>query len=284
MNFHTLSVDVLRLCLWLVLLTAIFVPLERFFSIRRQPLRRRETLADLGLYFLNSLAPAVLLGLPMSLVAVAAQYVMPAGFGAAVGGLPLIVKLLLSMVIGDMGFYWGHRLSHRFAWLWRFHAVHHSAEHLYFLVNTKAHPVDIVFTRLVGLTPLYVIGLAGPGAAGSAAPVAVIIVSTLWGFFIHANLRWRIGPFEWLVATPAFHHWHHTRADHINRNYSPTLPFIDKLFGTYYLPEHWPADYGIDEAMPASFSGQLLAPLLPPKKRIAEPAPANVTTPNTIPH
>ena len=129
-----------------------------------------------------------------------------------------------------------------------------------FLVNSRAHPVDMVFTRLCGLIPLYVVGLAGPGAGGSAVPALVVVIGTLWGFFIHANLRWRLGPLEWLAATPAFHHWHHTRTDHIDRNYASMLPVMDRVFGTYYLPRQWPDAYGTETPMPPSLGGQLIAP------------------------
>ena len=80
--------------------------------------------------------------------------------------------------------------------------------------------------------------------AGIAAPAALIVLGTLWGFFIHANLRWCFGPLEGFVTTPAFHHWHHSRHEHINRNYASKLPFLDRLFGSYYLPRHWPAEVG----------------------------------------
>jgi len=63
--------------------------------------------------------------------------------------------------VNDFGAYWGHRASHHIPFLWRFHAIHHSAEHMDWLVNTRAHPVDMVFTRLSGLVPVY---RAGPGA------------------------------------------------------------------------------------------------------------------------
>jgi sterol desaturase/sphingolipid hydroxylase (fatty acid hydroxylase superfamily) len=197
-----LAVDVLRLSLWLVLLAVLFVPLERYFGERQRP--RTELLSDLGFYFISSLLPAALLAVPLALVAVAGQRFLPDAVPATLGALPLWAKLLLGLFIGEVGTYWGHRLSHESPWLWRYHAVHHSTEQLYFLANTRTHPVDMVVTRLFGLTPLYLLGLAGPGAAGSAAPVLLLLIGTVWGFFIHANLRWRFGPLEWLVATPAF--------------------------------------------------------------------------------
>lgn len=258
-----LALDVARLCLWLVLLAAVFVPLERLAGLRHSTPARRELGANLGYYFLNSLLPALLIAAPLSMIAVAAQRVLPASLPMLLSELPLALRMLLALVIGELGFYWGHRLSHQIAWLWRFHAVHHSAEHMYFLVNTRAHPVDMTFTRLVGLAPLYALGLAGPSAAGMATPVLVILLGTFWGFLIHADIRWRCRPLEWLIATPAFHHWHHSRVDHINRNYASMLPVLDRLFGTLYLPQQWPAAYGIEEAHPATLGKQLIEPLLP---------------------
>lgn len=255
-----LAVDVLRLSLWLVLLAIIFVPLERYFGERHAGRSRTELASDLGFYFISSLLPAVLLAAPLALVAIAGQRLLPDALPAAMTALPLWAKLLLGLLIGEVGTYWGHRLSHEVPWLWRYHAVHHSTEQLYFLANTRTHPVDMVVTRLFGLTPLYLLGLAGPNAAGSAAPVLLLLIGTVWGFFIHANLRWRFGPLEWLVATPAFHHWHHSKFEHINRNYASTLPVLDRLFGTHHLPPEWPASCGIEVPMPVSLGGQLLAP------------------------
>ncbi|MGX9699233.1 sterol desaturase family protein [Janthinobacterium lividum] len=255
-----IAIDVLRLVLWLVLLAVIFVPLERFFGERHAGRSRTELFSDLGFYFISSLLSAALLAAPLALIAIAGQRLLPDAIPAALSALPLWGKILLGLLIGEVGTYWGHRLSHEIPWLWRYHAVHHSTEQLYFLANTRTHPVDMVVTRLFGLTPLYLLGLAGPSAAGSAAPVLLLLIGTVWGFFIHANLRWRFGPLEWLVATPAFHHWHHSKFEHINRNYASTLPVLDRLFGTYHLPRAWPAACGIEAAMPQTLAGQLAAP------------------------
>jgi sterol desaturase/sphingolipid hydroxylase (fatty acid hydroxylase superfamily) len=41
------------------------------------------------------------------------------------------------------------------------------------------------------------------------------------------------------------------------------LPFVDRLFGTFYLPKAWPKDYGTSTPMPETMIGQLLEPLAP---------------------
>lgn len=249
-HLPTMLTDVFRLCVWLVLLTVLFVPLERWLAVREQRLERRALAQDLGFYFLSSLTPALVMGLPLAWVAELGRSVLPASLLQTSASLPLGWRLLLAFVIGEVGFYWGHRLSHEIPWLWRFHAVHHRPQQMYFLVNTRAHPVDLVFTRLFGLTPLYLFGLAGPGAAGTATPVAVVLIGTIWGFYIHSNVRLRLRPLEWLLATPVFHHWHHSRVAPINRNYASTFPLLDRIFGTYHLPDHWPPEYGVQEPPP----------------------------------
>ncbi len=260
------ALQVLRLCVWLVLLTLIFAPLERLFALHPQKLFRKAILTDLGYYFLSSLIPSFLLSAPLAFIAWGVHRSIPSAFTSGVAASPSWLRITAALVVGDIGFYWGHRLSHQIPLLWRFHAIHHSAEHVDFLVNTRAHPVDLVFTRLCGLVPLYILGLAAPMRGNaSLIPILVLLLGTAWGFFIHANVRWRLGPLEWFVATPAFHHWHHTNdgPEYINKNYAPLLPWVDRIFGTLYLPRaKQPTRYGIDQSLPGDLFGQLVQPFL----------------------
>jgi sterol desaturase/sphingolipid hydroxylase (fatty acid hydroxylase superfamily) len=241
------TVDVLRLTLWLVILAVVFVPLERSFALRPQKLLRTGVAADLGFYFASSLLPAVLIAPPMALFAVAIQRVEPPALIGWASGLPAWSHFALALLVSEVGSYWGHRWSHQIPLLWRFHSLHHSPEQMDWLVNSRGHPVDMVFVRLCGMMPLCVLGLSQP-SSGARFAIAAAFVTTFWGFFIHANVRWRLGWFEQVVATPAFHHWHHTRSGPVNRNYATLLPGLDRLFGTLHLPRDWPAAYGIDDA------------------------------------
>jgi sterol desaturase/sphingolipid hydroxylase (fatty acid hydroxylase superfamily) len=256
--------DLVGLSGLLVLLLIVFVPLERIFGNRSQRVFRRSFGADLFYFFLNGILPKLLLIIPLTVLSAALHRLVPLAFYSSVDAMPLWLRLALAVIANEIGGYWGHRWSHEIPFLWRFHAIHHSAEEIDWLVTVKAHPVDMFFTRLCATVPLYVLGLAQPlGNRIDIVPILVTFATTFWAYFIHANVSWRFGWLEWLISTPAFHHWHHTNdgPEVINKNYSAMLPLVDKCFGTFYLPPAWPAKYGSDTPIAPDLPGQLLDPI-----------------------
>ncbi len=271
--------DVLRLGVWLVLLLAVFVPVEKVWVLRPQRVLRRGFGTDLAYYFLSGLLPKLLLVLPISVLAGLMHSQTQIGFYAWTAGIPGWLRLPLAMMVGDIGSYWGHRWTHQIPLLWRFHSIHHGAEEIDWLVNSRAHPIDMVFVRVCGLVPMYLLGLAQPtGSTADLVPVLVTLLGNFWGFFIHANIKWRFGWLEYLVSSPAFHHWHHTndRPENTNKNYAALLPWVDKLFGTLYLPNSWPTQYGVDGPLPSDLAGQLLHPITARHSPRQKPGPPSV--------
>lgn len=185
--------------------------------------------------------------------AVAALGRIHAGFGWP-SRLPLAVQIIAVLMVFDVIQYWVHRAFHDGA-LWPFHAIHHSATELDWTTAYRFHPVNYViyvsgvtaFVRLMGFSDAVFLAIA---------PLN-FVVSTL----VHANLNWTFGPFRYVVASPVFHRWHHVRDLRVrNRNFAPTFPVLDLMFGTFYMPKgELPADYGVD-GVPVHFLPQLIYP------------------------
>jgi sterol desaturase/sphingolipid hydroxylase (fatty acid hydroxylase superfamily) len=188
---------------------------------------------------------------------------------SAVASQPVVLQFFEIMFLTDLVQYWVHRMFHRVSFLWRFHAVHHSAETLDWLAGSRMHFFEIVFLRGSTVIPMYVLGFSEP------ALYAYIFFVYLFSTLVHANLRLDFGGFEYFFVTPRFHHWHHAiEREAIDVNFAVHFPVLDRLFGTYYLPDKkWPSGYGIGEAMPKGFVRQFLYPFRPRKKTPAHPSP-----------
>ncbi len=109
---------------------------------------------------------------------------------------------------------------------------------------------------MVMLAPIFALGSADPLRFGDGLfPTILLLAGSIWSYFIHANIRWRLGPIEWLVTTPCFHHWRHTYGGkRRDCNCASTLTWLDRMFGTHYLPKDWPERYGIEEPTPPTLA------------------------------
>jgi sterol desaturase/sphingolipid hydroxylase (fatty acid hydroxylase superfamily) len=187
------------------------------------------------------------------------------------GGLALWVQGALYLLASDFLLYWIHRLFHG-AQLWPYHAVHHSAEDVDWTTAYRSHPVNLCFGMFFVDVVMLFAGVS-PTVMMALAPWQTISAT-----FVHANLNWTLGPLKYVIATPVFHHWHHTLPDEGGeRNFAPTFSFWDVLFGTFYMPEgKLPERYGVDDPQfPAGFFGQLAYPFLrkkPEKAAVIAPA------------
>ena len=248
----------------LIVFSALFVPLEQLFPKRtEQPILRPSWRTDLTYFFVSAVLVQLTTILTLKPAMIFFSWAVNAQIQSWVTSFPYVVQFLGVLLVADLTQYWVHRAFHSVPFLWRFHAVHHSAESMDWLAGARLHIVDIAVTRGISYIPIYLLGFAE-------APIfAYIVFVSVQATFIHSNLRFEFGPFRWLTATPQFHHWHHC-ADPtlVDKNFAVHLPVLDRLFGTYYLPKGvWPTSYGVIGGTESSngYLRQLLQPFLPEK-------------------
>jgi sterol desaturase/sphingolipid hydroxylase (fatty acid hydroxylase superfamily) len=236
--------------------------LERVFPLHHSWLHSKGDLAVDAGHALSIGASLVIAG-PIALsigVAVAGWLSERFGMGLWPDAWPLLAQLGLALVLGELPQYWVHRLQHERPWLWRFHALHHSAPRLYWLNAARFHPIDI----LMNYFPAYILLIA---LGCTPAIIALFgLVAAVHGNFQHANLQLRCGPLNWLFSMAELHRWHHsTRVDESNTNYGQQMIVWDVVFGTRFLPEERqpPEQIGLAgdlSAFPMTYLAQLASP------------------------
>lgn len=242
----------------LILLGTIFIPIERLFKKRDQPIFRGEWREDLFYFFISALFVQSLTYLSLTpAFTVLDNTQWASGFRRMIASQPILLQFLQIMFFTDLVQYWFHRSFHEIPWLWKFHAVHHSAKHMDWLAGSRMHLVEIVLLRAFTTLPMYVMGFAEPALYG------YIFFVYLLSTFVHSNVRFHFGFLQHVIATPRFHHWHHgIEKEAINVNYAVHFPLLDKLFGTHHLPgDEWPEGYGIaSHPVPSGYWKQFLYP------------------------
>ena len=193
--------NIASLAIWLCLLVAVFVPLERLFALNRQPVLRPQLLVDIGYYFLTGLVPTMILAFPLALLALVSRQVLPPDYTGFIASLPIGIKIVAALIIGEMGFYWAHRTMHQVPALWKYHAPHHEPGRMDWLVNSRAHPIDLIFTRMCGLALVAISGFGSTGAPGPGRWIFEIVMSWSPAEPVRWEQPW--SPPCWNAARPA---------------------------------------------------------------------------------
>ena len=240
--------------------------LERVLPYRREWVNSKGDLrADVAHFFLTAIPANELVKAAINLLVVAAAGWGWSGFGLGIWpvGWPMGAQLLLAVLLAELGHYAFHRWSHEIRWLWRFHAVHHSAPRLYWLNATRFHPVDLFGTLLAQYLPLFALGIPAHAFATYA------IFTGVYGQLQHSNIDVRTGRLRWLFSTPELHRWHHSTVPaEGNNNYGAIFSVWDWLFGTLFFPRDrsFTGPVGIADRpdFPTGWLGQLASPLRAP--------------------
>ncbi len=251
----------LRFVIALVVLAVVFGLVERRWPASTS--RRARWGLDVGWWVLGRVVdplvkavvglllvgPLVLAGLPLE------RELLLQGHGW-VATLPAPLQLVGALFVADGCATLLHHVHHRWRPMWRVHTVHHSSTHLDWLAAGRVHPLNEVAQRAPGALVLLLLGFDLTVVA------AVAPILTLWAVGLHANVDWRLGPLRYVVATPAFHRWHHAHppADRPHGcNFAGLFPVFDLILGSYYLPPEPATSFGVvDLDVPERLGAQLL--------------------------
>jgi len=205
----------------------------------------------------NVITGALLFALRTGILLLAERAIEAFGGGAIpITGLHLAAQAVLCFVLLDFARYWVHRADHRFPFLWQFHAVHHSSEHLNATSGLRMHWVDIL-----QLTAIPVVLFGFLFEVDGHVLLGVLLVGSVFDAYQHANLAMdMLRPWNraWdaVFNNPHFHCWHHTRdGDKKDGNYGQALTIWDRLFGTEVTESRPPESYGIEQPLELSVVG-----------------------------
>jgi lathosterol oxidase len=246
----------------MLLMAIIYVPLEPIWpQYPEQGTFRKEWTLDV-VYFMSTHLPIQILSFLVLLPATqAVKYLGVPVLQHSIARLPWLVQFFLAVVLADVCEYFIHLALHKVPFLWRFHAVHHSSKALDWIAGSRSHFIDDTLVRGFILAPL-MLGFS------QSILMAYLIFVTLHATWTHCNFGPNANWLEKFVVMPRYHHWHHTSQEEgIDKNFAIHFPWIDKIFGTYYYPDHWPERYGLDgEEIAPGFVGQTIDPFLITRK------------------
>jgi sterol desaturase/sphingolipid hydroxylase (fatty acid hydroxylase superfamily) len=180
--------------------------------------------------------------------------------GLAARHLPMPVQVLISYLVFDFMFYVTHRMAHEVDFFWRMHSVHHSAHRLSVVNASRAHPIDLIWRRIVPAFVVFQTGVSQEAFIMSGA------IGSVLGTITHMNVNFKFGVLNYIIGTNEVHRWHHSDKIDEAKNFSIFMLW-DHLFGTFvYQPrgQQRPAKMGLfnENHYPMhNFIGQLFVPI-----------------------
>ncbi|MBX9734877.1 MAG: sterol desaturase family protein [Chitinophagaceae bacterium] len=101
--------------------------------------------------------------------------------------LPFWMQVIIALAIIDFFLFLLHWQSHKYQFLWKLHAIHHSSERLYFLNGEKRHALHQLIEGSPGIILCLIIGTPQPVVVGALAILSINM------FMQHTNLDYKAG-------------------------------------------------------------------------------------------
>lgn len=184
---------------------------------------------NLAIVILDTLAVRLLF--PLAAVG-AAIYASDHGWGLLnLVSMPVWVAVVLAILALDLAIYCQHRIFHAVPWLWRLHRMHHADLEFDVTTGLRFHPLEIVLSMAIKMVVIVLIG------APALAVVLFEVLLNATSLFNHGNVRLPQRVDRWLrllLVTPDMHRVHHSTIQReTDSNFGFSLPWWDRLFGTY---------------------------------------------------
>lgn len=219
----------------------------------------REFRSNVAWYFFDGLfvVPTVIGVIGASAALVSSTGLRGALIGPFITDWNVAAQFVVAVFVSDLVGYWRHRLLHH-PWFWPSHAVHHSDVAVHWLTLVRIHPTerwanaafDTVFLALCGFPPEIV--------------VTNNLLRHYYGYWLHCDFRGNYGVLRHVFVSPGFHRWHHaTERAARDKNFAVIFSCIDRLFGSFYLPNERATRFGLGpDSQPVPFHSQMLMPFV----------------------
>ena len=184
---------------------------------------------NLALVFINSLVLRLIF--PAAAVSIAA-FSQQNGWGLLNHyQVPYPLAVIIAVVAMDFVIYLQHVMVHAVPALWRLHRVHHADPDYDVTTGARFHTLEIILSMLIKFATIIVLG----------PPVLAVFIFEVMlngtAMFNHGNLKLPSGMdrvLRWFLVTPDMHRVHHSvEDDEANSNFGFSLPWWDRLLGTY---------------------------------------------------
>ncbi len=212
--------------LWIAAAVGGLLLAERLWPKRRRTQREPQRMARNAT--LGAINIAVVSGVQAPLATALARRVEDRRLGLA-QALPAPVRDAAAMLLLDWSMYHWHVATHRVAWLWRLHRVHHIDADMDATTALRFHVLDMLVSVPLRLAQVRLFGVSPRALAH-------------WEFFFFASVLFHHADLELanddalalIVTTPGMHDIHH-RADaaSLASNFTAGLSLWDRLHGTF---------------------------------------------------
>lgn len=163
-------------------------------------------------------------------------------------GMSVVLQAILGLMLLDLiGAYLAHLIEHKVKFLWQFHVIHHTDQHVDTTSANRHHPGESVVRFIFTVAATLIVG----------APIWLVFLyqslSAMLSQFNHSNIKVPAAidkVLKLIICTPDMHRvHHHYRQPYSDTNYGNIFSFWDRIFGTYVEVDNSKLVYGVDTYM-----------------------------------